>query len=71
MEAGLAIGEEAKVREFIVEYWGGMVDRGADTFWEVYDPAEPLYSSYGDAMMNSACHAWSCFPGYLLRFGKI
>ncbi len=67
LEAGWALGEYEKVRAFILEYWGGMVDRGADTFWEVYVPETPLFSSYGDPLMNSACHAWSCIPGYFLR----
>ena len=67
MEAGLRLGRINEVRDFIREYWGGMVKRGADTFWEVYMPDQPFFSSYGDALMNSACHAWSCIPGYLLR----
>ncbi len=65
--AGLKIGRNADVRQIIDEYWGGMVRRGADTFWEFYWPEEPLFSSYEDPLMNSCCHAWSCFPGYLLR----
>lgn len=43
--------------------------RGADTFWEVYDPAKPAWSPYGDSRMYSACHAWSCTPSWCLRRG--
>lgn len=40
-------------------YWGKMADSGADTFWEVFDPDDPMRSPYGDAVVNSHCHAWS------------
>lgn len=48
-------------------YWGGMVNRGADTFWEVFHPDDPLFSPYGDPRLNSLCHAWSCTPSWFLR----
>jgi len=67
MEAGWRIGHTDEVRQFIRDYWGGMVERGADTFWEVYLPDQPFFSSYGDILMNSTCHAWSCIPGDFLR----
>jgi hypothetical protein len=44
-----------------------MAQAGADTFWEVYNPADSLASPYGDVHLNSFCHAWSCTPAYLLR----
>ncbi len=63
MEAGLR--EEAmRHLEF---YWGGMIRKGADTFWEVYLPDDDFASPYGGYLMNSYCHAWSCTPTYLLR----
>lgn len=40
-------------------FWGRMVELGADTFWEVFDPADPMRSPYGDPIINSYCHAWS------------
>jgi hypothetical protein len=27
----------------LVNYWGGMVEKGADTFWEVYDPKDDFF----------------------------
>ena len=48
-------------------YWGSMVSKGADTFWEAYDPGNDRLSPYGSHLMNSYCHAWSCTPAYLLR----
>ena len=44
----------------IKAYWGAMVDYGADTFWEIFDPAHPDFSPYGSKLINSYCHAWSC-----------
>jgi hypothetical protein len=48
-------------------YWGGMIQAGADTFWEAYAPETPRLAPYGDFHINSFCHAWSCTPSYLLR----
>ncbi len=67
MEALLNCGEEKRAREEIRRYWGGMVNAGADTFWEVYDPQNTDTSPYGGCSVNSYCHAWSCTPAYLFR----
>jgi hypothetical protein len=67
VEGLLASGLRAEALELVQSYWGGMVAAGADTFWEVYDPANPLHSPYGDIHINSYCHAWSCTPTYLFR----
>ena len=48
-------------------YWGGMAELGADTFWELYNPKNPDESPYGGTIVNSYCHAWSCAPAYFLR----
>ena len=50
-------------------YWGGMLDLGADTFWEEYDPSKELskqYEMYGDPFGKSMCHAWAASPIYLI-----
>ena len=49
------------------DYWGSMIEAGADTFWEAWDPQNPEASPYGSAVVNSYCHAWSCTPVYLIR----
>ena len=49
------------------DYWGGMLKEGADTFWELYDPGDPLASPYGSRAVNSFCHAWSSTPAYFIR----
>lgn len=51
----------------IKAYWGAMVDYGADTFWEIFDPAHPDFSPYGSKLINSYCHAWSCTPAWFIR----
>lgn len=58
------IGE---ARQVMLDYWGGMVRQGADTFFEMYDPADPDGSPYGGKAVNSYCHAWSCTPSYFIR----
>ena len=49
------------------EYWGKMVELGADTFYEAFDPSDINASPYGGSSINSYCHAWSCTPAYLIR----
>lgn len=51
----------------LINYWGGMVEKGADTFWEVYDPNNDFLSPYNFFPVNSYCHAWSCTPVYFIR----
>ena len=53
----------------IRNYWGGMLDRGAVTFWEEFDPEAPVetqYDMYGDRFGKSLCHAWAASPIYFL-----
>ena len=62
-------GEIAAVQEFILSYWGGMVDLGATTVWEQYDPTEKgtaHYAMYGQKYGRSLCHAWGSGPLALL-----
>lgn len=51
----------------IKKYWGGMLDLGADTFWEAFKPDDLDFSPYNNLAINSYCHAWSCTPIYLLK----
>ena len=36
--AMLKCGMDQEARNYVEDYWGGMVLKGADTFWEAYDP---------------------------------
>lgn len=63
----IASGLNAEAKQAVIDYWGGMIKKGADTFWEVYDPADEFKSPYGFFPVNSYCHAWSCTPVYFIR----
>jgi alpha-L-rhamnosidase len=63
----LACDLKAEAKEALTSYWGGMVAKGADTFWEVYDPTDDFRSPYNFFPVNSYCHAWSCTPVYFIR----
>ena len=67
VQALIDCGEKQKAYEKMKSYWGGMLERGADTFWELYNPAKPNESPYGGKIIHSYCHAWSCTPAYFLR----
>ncbi|TLS48771.1 alpha-rhamnosidase [Paenibacillus antri] len=62
-------GKHDVVRGELLSYWGGMIELGATTFWEEYDPAladDEHYGMYGVAFGKSLCHAWGAGPIYLL-----
>lgn len=67
VEAMVKLGMMEEALRYIKSYWGQMINHGADTFWEAYDPADPALSPYGDPIINSFCHAWSCSPSYFIR----
>ena len=67
IEALCLAGREAEALEAMRGYWGRMIDLGADTFWELFDPDDPDASPYGSPVVNSYCHAWSCTPAWFLR----
>ena len=63
------LGDLDRIWKTLHEYWGGMIERGAVTFWELFDPAQDgsaQYSMYGDPFGKSLCHAWGASPIYLL-----
>jgi hypothetical protein len=67
VEALLLVEEKEEAISVLKQYWGGMIRDGADTFWELYNPENKEYSPYGNHLINSYCHAWSCTPTYLIR----
>lgn len=67
VQAMLNCGMKQEAKNYVEQYWGGMVRLGADTFWEYYVPDNQLFSSYnGYTLLNSYCHAWSCTPIYFI-----
>lgn len=67
VEALLKCDMNIEARKLLTDYWGSMVEKGADTFWEVYDPNNDAISPYGFFPINSYCHAWSCTPVYFIN----
>lgn len=63
----LRAGMREEAEEHLRAYWGGMLDAGADTFWECFDPQDRRMSPYGGVIVNSHCHAWSCTPAYIIE----
>ena len=63
------LGEYTRVTEIIKEYWGGMLNEGATSFWEKYDKRESgsaKYAMYGRRYGKSLCHAWGAAPLYII-----
>lgn len=65
-EALVQAGLVERALEHLDAYWGSMIDYGADTFFEAWNPENPGASPYGGSIVNSFCHAWSCTPAYIL-----
>lgn len=71
LEALCQLGEQKYVLNEIRNYWGGMLQLGATSFWEKYNPnekGEKQLAMYGRPYGKSLCHAWGASPVYL--FGK-
>ena len=67
IQALIDAGMKTEAKKSLIDFWGGMIDKGADTFWEAYDPQDDFISPYNFYPMNSYCHAWSCTPVYFIR----
>lgn len=62
-------GNPNLLEKSIREYYGSMLETGATTLYEEYDPAmtgTEHYAMYGNPYEKSLCHAWSASPIYLL-----
>lgn len=69
LEALCAMNEQAYVLQQMKDYWGGMLNLGATSFWEEYNPDKKgaeHYAMYGREFGKSLCHAWGASPIYLL-----
>lgn len=67
IEALLKIGKREQAYDAMIGYWGAMIQDGAQTFYELFNPENPNESPYGSSIVNSYCHAWSCTPSYFMR----
>lgn len=64
MQGGKDMPEQA-----ILDYYGAMLETGATTLYEEFDPKmqdAEHYAMYGRPFEKSLCHAWSASPIYLL-----
>ena len=69
LEALCAMGEQSYVLKEMKAYWGGMLNLGATSFWEEYNPEKKgteHLAMYGRKFGKSLCHAWGASPIYLL-----
>jgi len=69
LDALCQLGCQAQVTEILRSYWGGMLDEGATTFWEEYDPrlsGVKHLEMYHEPYDKSLCHAWGASPLYLI-----
>lgn len=69
LEALCAMGEQSYVLKEMKSYWGGMLNLGATSFWEEYNPTKTgteHLAMYGRKFGKSLCHAWGASPIYLL-----
>lgn len=69
LEALCLMGLQTQVLTEIRDYWGGMVNEGATSFWEKYNPQDKgtqHLTMYGRPYGKSLCHAWGASPIYLL-----
>lgn len=69
LEAMCQMGYQERVLPEMLGYWGGMLDDGATSFWEKYNPADEgaeHLAMYGRPYGKSLCHAWGASPIYLI-----
>lgn len=69
LEAMCRMGYQERVLPEILGYWGGMINEGATSFWEKYNPADEgagHLAMYGRPYGKSLCHAWGASPIYLI-----
>lgn len=64
VEALFQNGKNRQALNIIRRYWGEMINRGADTFWEIFDHETPSRSL--PHKFWSLCHGWSAGPIYLI-----
>ena len=73
LDAMAEMHHSADALSWIREYWGGMINEGATSFWEAYDPAWPKSDPHVDLQADdtagyriSLAHGWSSGPTFWL-----
>ncbi len=69
LNAMAALGKRREALEWMRSYWGGMLDAGATSFWEAWDPAwagdDPHAKLQADDKVGynaSLAHGWAAGP---------
>ncbi len=63
------LGNLPYIENMLTSYWKGILDHGATTIWEEYDPKQKgaeHYAMYENRYGKSLAHAWGSSPIYLL-----
>lgn len=55
-------GEDGRALDFARSYWGGMLDRGAVTYWDNFSTEWP--DRVLPDRQTSLCHGWAAAPAY-------
>ncbi len=69
MSALAELGACREMLDYVKSYWGSMLEEGATSFWEEYDPkvrGAEKYAMYGRKFGKSLCHSWGASPIYLV-----
>ena len=73
LDAMAEMNHRADALKWLREYWGGMIEEGATSFWEAYDPSWPKNNPHSDLQADgttgyfaSLAHGWSAGPTYWL-----
>ena len=62
-------GRKDDAKALVEKVWGSMLDAGATSVWEGFNPEEKgdeRWLFYGRPFGKSLCHAWSAAPVFLL-----
>lgn len=63
LETAFAIGRREWAFNYMKWYWGGMLEKGATTWWELFNPLSPEMDTPG-----SSCHGYGVSPNaFLIR----
>jgi hypothetical protein len=69
LDAMAQVGDRAGALTFMREWWGGMLNEGATSFWEGYDPRWPKENFHANLKADGAqgyfvslAHGWSAGP---------
>ena len=63
------LGRYDDIETMITSYWGKMIELGATSIWEEFDPTQignEHYAMYGRPYGKSLCHAWGAGSIYIL-----